>query len=96
MPRVNIDIDNMNHQIDSTDPEMIAKWIVEIFGRIHYPSPATWIRVTIYPSFVPHVSGQFGADWIADSRFFTSYQPKTPRELLEQISKHLDEIEAQT
>jgi hypothetical protein len=93
--RLTIQIDNMPHQIDSTDPELLGKWVVEIFGRavaqgIH---PATFITVQAFPSWVPDAQGG-RPDWIADTRIIGSvYRIHSPRELVEILAKQVDEAE---
>ena len=96
--RLTIQVDATPHQIDSTDPELIGKWIAEIFGRAvaFGITPATDIRVQIYPSWVPSDTLERGRpDWIADSRIIgNSYQIHSPRDLIAALSRQLDEAEA--
>jgi hypothetical protein len=95
-------IDGLSHDIDSTDPELLSKWIVEIFGRIRQITPATRIEVQAFPSFVPdepgdlrHGQGGWHPDWTADSRVIGQIVPvRSPRELLAALGKQLDEAEA--
>lgn len=97
--RLSINIDAMHHEIDSTDPETLGRWIVEIFGRIQHPTPATLIQVSAMPTTIwnsewdtPH---GFKADWICDSRWLGQLGTvRTPRELLEQLTQWLDDYEA--
>lgn len=92
-------IDGYHHEIDSTDPEIIGKWLVEIFARIGPTwSPATFIQMQVQPSYLPAVPGgepQF--DWIADTRFTGRLYPvKSPREVVEVLGKMIDEYEGTT
>lgn len=90
-------IDGYHHEIDSTDPEIIGKWIVEIFARIGPTwSPATFIQMQVQPSWLPAApDGQPQHDWIADSRFMGQLVPvKSPREVVEALTKMIDESEA--
>ena len=90
-------IDGYHHEIDSTDPEIIGKWLVEIFARIGPAwSPATFIQVQVQPSYLPAVpDGVIQFDWITDTRFTGRLTPvKSPREVVETLSKMLDEWEA--
>lgn len=95
-------IDGMPHEIDSTDPELLARWIVEIFGRIRQITPATLIEFQASPSFVPADDGDmqpgrggWRPDWTADSRVIGRITPiRSPRELLATLSAQLDELEA--
>ena len=96
--RLTIEIDNVRHEIDSTDPELLGKWIVESFGRAIAAgiTPATYIRVQAYPSWVPDANQPGGrADWITDSRILgNSYQVWSPRDLLKARSDELDRADA--
>lgn len=97
--KLTISIDAMPHQIDSTDPELLAKWIEEIFARASTSglSDATYITMQVFPSFVsdPAVSGGYRPDWIADTRIIGGvFQVRTPRELVEALAKQIDDAEA--
>jgi len=95
--RLTIEIDNMRHEIDSTDPELLGKWMVEIFGRATAfgITPATMIRVRAYPSWIPDESVQGGRpDWIADSRIIGRiYQVHSPREVVDLLAEQIEEAE---
>lgn len=100
--RLRLSIDALPHEIDSTDPELLAKWIVEIFGRIRVITPATLIEFQVYPSFVPSDGpgdmqpgrGGWHPDWAADSRVIGQVTPvRSPRELVAALSAQLDELE---
>lgn len=95
--RLTIEVDAMNHQIDSTDPELLGRWVMEIFGRIAAfgITPATFIRVQIYPSWVPDESVSGGrSDWVADSRIIgRTWQIHSPRDLVKILGEQLDEAE---
>jgi len=87
-------IDGLDHQIDSSDPELLARWIMEIFGRIEQITPATYIQVQAMPSFLPDGNGSWRPDWAADSRVLGITQPAaTPRQLLESLANQLDMLE---
>ena len=88
-------IDNIYQEIDSTDPDLLARWIVEIFGRIPEITPATLIQVQAFPSFLPDAGGRWGPDWAADSRVLGRLDPiRSPRDLLAALTKQLDDLEA--
>jgi hypothetical protein len=93
--RLQIAIDAMNHQIDSTDPELLGKWIMEMFARVADTwSPATQFQVYVQPSWLPTRDGRGRADWIADSRVMGRiYDVKTPRELLDALAGQIEELE---
>lgn len=88
-------IDGIGHQIDSTDPELLGKWIVEMFGRIQQISPATTIELQTRPSFVYSEREQaWRPDWLADSRILCQMQPvRTPRDFIDALNKQLDQWE---
>lgn len=95
--RLHLIIDGIWHEIDSTDPELLGRWIMEIFGRIPAISPATMIEIRASPSFVPDAAGQWRADWAADSRVIgRQYEIQSPRDLLAALAKQLDDLEALT
>jgi hypothetical protein len=94
--RLTISIDNVPHQIDSTDPVLLGNWMLEIFARVGPFTPATYCQVQAYPSFVNDPSSPQGLrpDWIADTRIIGGvFQVKTPRELVEALAKQLDDAE---
>lgn len=92
--RLQISIDGLPHQIDSTDPETLGRWIVEIFGRVRYPSPATLYQIQAWPSFIPDANDQLQPDWICDSRWMEVGKAKTPRELLRLLNAWLSNYES--
>jgi len=93
--RLALIIDNYRHDIDSTDPELLGKWMVEIFARVQW-TPATYIQVNAQPSYLPQLpDSQPQFDWIADSRIMGQLIPvKSPREVVEALSALIDEYEA--
>lgn len=90
-------IDGYSHDIDSTSPEVLGRWMVEIFARIPNPSPATLIQVQAYPSWIPDDSSQGGhGDWIQDSRYLGDLAKITsPRDLVNALSAWLDAYESE-
>lgn len=98
--KLRLTIDGVPHEIDSTDPDLLGKWIVEIFGRIRQITPATLIEFEARPSWVPaDGSGMtpWRPDWAADSRVICQIVPvRSPRELLEALGRQLDQLEALT
>lgn len=93
--RLEISIDGVYHSIDSTSPLTLARWMVEIFGRVTNPSPATYYQVRAVPSYTPDGKGGTQIDWIADSRFMKTHESHSPRELLADLTRELDEYEAE-
>lgn len=94
--RLMLRIDGLDHQIDSTDPDLLARWIVEMFGRIRQITPDTLIELQTWPSFVWDDDAHgWAPDWIADSRVIGQVMnPRTPRELVDALNKQLDQWEA--
>ena len=93
--RFQVDIDSYTHQCDSTDPELLGRWLIEIFGR-HQWSAGTFCRVRAYPSCGDLAPGGTSEqrDWIADTRYMDTWAPTSPRELLDKMGKTLDRYEA--
>jgi hypothetical protein len=96
--KLRIIIDGLPHEIDSTDPDLLARWIVEIFGRIPQIYPSTLIEVQARPSWVNDGSIErpnWVPDWAADARVIGQVQRiRSPRELLAALAVQLDEAEA--
>lgn len=92
--RLTIQIDDVTSQIDSTDPETLGRWMVEIFGRVRNPTTATFYRIQAYPSFVPKDNGEYQPDWIADTRYMEVGKAHNPRELLQLLNAWLSNYES--
>jgi hypothetical protein len=97
--KLTISIDNMSAQIDSTDPELLGKWVMEIFGRavVAGITPATMIQMQVYPSWIPDPNSPHGGgpDWIADTRIIGRvYQIRSWRDLLDELRNQIEEAEA--
>jgi len=88
----------MHHEIDSTDPELLGKWVVEIFGRAVAGgiSASTRIMVRAQPSWIPDDSPAGGRpDWIADSRVMGhAYQVSSPHDLVAVLAQQIADAEA--
>lgn len=94
---IELNIDKMGYRIDSTDPETLGKWLVEIFSRVTNPGPHTYYQVRAYPSWVPDDSTVGGhSDWINDSRWFHTYNSRNPRQFIQDLMKTLDDIESES
>lgn len=93
--RLSINVDQYHHEIDSTSPETLGRWIVEIFTRTGPWHPSTMINVQAYPSYVPTPDGRGRADWIADSRVLGNvYTARTPQEIVAALQQQIDDLEA--
>ena len=95
--RLRIIIDGMPHDCDTADPDLLGKWIVEIFGRMRQVTPATRIEFQALPSWLPQRSdmdGDWRPDWIADSRIIGQIrQIRSPRDLVAELGKMVDDYE---
>jgi len=96
--RLTISIDSYRHEIDSTDPELLGKWMLEIFARASTKgfNNATYITAQVFPSYIPDSSAPEGGrlDWIADSRIIGGiFQVSSPRDLVTALAKQIDDAE---
>lgn len=94
--RLKLIIDGIYHEIDSTDPELLGKWIVEILGRVRNPTPATMFQMQAQPSWIPD-DGPHGGhlDWVADTRIIGQMVTITSaRDLVAALSDQIDQWEA--
>jgi hypothetical protein len=95
--RLSIVIDSINHDIDSSDPELLGRWIMEIFGRLPVIYPSTQIRIQAWPSFVLTRLDppEWGPDWVTDSRVLGQLRPvRSPRDVVAALTQQLDELDA--
>jgi hypothetical protein len=93
--RLSLFIDGIPHQIDTTDPDLMARWLVEIFGRIQELTPATLIEFRTQPSFLYGKDRQPAMDWIADSAIIgQQHRILSPRDFVTALGRQLDEAEA--
>jgi len=95
--RLTISIDSYSHQIDSVDPELLGKWVVEILGRAVAGgiNASTYIQVQAYPSYVPDGSAPGRLDWIADTRIIGgAFQIHSAQDLLAGLAQQLKDAEA--
>ena len=76
-------IDGYITQIDTRDPDLLARWLLEQFALIRW-TPATFVRAQAYPSWSDmDEHGKARADWITDSRFLgDAWAVKTPEDVL--------------
>jgi hypothetical protein len=96
--KLRIIVDSLPHEIDSTDPELLGKWVAEIFGRAAAfgITAATQIQVQVYPSWIPTADKPGGSpDWIADSRIIGNYyQVSSPHDLVAILAQQIADAEA--
>ena len=92
--RLTLIIDQYHHQIDSTNPDLLGPWIIEIFGRLPAIYPSTLIQFRAEPSWLPHKDGAPQGDWIADARILNQApQVRSPRELVAALAAQLDQAD---
>lgn len=94
--RLTLTVDNLSFQIDSTDPELIGRWVVEIFARTGPFTPATYCTMQAYPSYVRDpATGRERPDWIADSRVIGRiHLVRTPQEVVDMLQKQVSDLES--
>lgn len=91
--RLELWIDNIKYEIDSTDPELLGKWILEIIGRVRW-SPATYSKFMVWPSYIQDENGVWVVDWVADSRILGHVYPfSTPQDILDALQGQINEQE---
>ena len=90
--QLDIQVDAISHRIDTVDPDLLGKWIVEIFTRTGPWTPATLVRVQAYPSYVPTPDGRGRADWIADTRYLEVMQVRTPQDIVDRLQAQIDKL----
>ena len=90
--RVQLFIDGMSYQIDTRDPDLLGRWLAEIFARMHW-IPATQTQVQVYPSYIQAEPGsQPQLDLIADSRVITNAVPvKSPQEFVDALQRWIND-----
>jgi len=94
--KITIQVDGYPFQIDTVDPELLGKWISEIFARVGPLGPASYIQVQAFPSFIMDRSAPQGMrpDWIADTRIIGGvFQVSSPRDLVTALAKQIDDAE---
>ena len=89
--RLTLEIDTMHHEIDSTDPEILGRWVVEIFARYRV-GPQTLIRMQAMPSYLPGGPGEpMRPDWIADGRIMgLMREVRSPRDLVAELGRQIE------
>jgi hypothetical protein len=95
--RLTINIDNYRHEIDSTDPETLGRWIVEILARAEKTwTPATYVTVQVQPTFIASPDeNSWRPDWITDNRIISEQiSIRTPADLLAALQAQLEKLEA--
>jgi len=90
--RVQLEVDSIYRQIDTRDPETMARWLLEQFNEIgRIWTPATFTRVQVWPSY--DLDGRSGVDWIVNG----AHNPpqlgtRTPRQFVNELADRLDQL----
>jgi hypothetical protein len=95
--RLRLYVDGYPLEICTRDPELLARWLAEIFGAIQW-TPATQVEVQAHPLFWPGDDGLAYAapDWVARSPIVSQRTPVTsPRETAEALLGQVHRLEAE-
>lgn len=94
--RVYIGIDSYSVQITTRDPELLARWLGEVFTGVDW-QPSTYIRVQVWPTPVMNGKPQPDLDWIADSRIITRWaRISSPQEFVDELQAQVNELKELT
>lgn len=79
------------HRIDSNNPELLAQWLLETFGRIA-PDRSMPCQVQVWPSFDEQPGNTARYDWIVNASYLHPLiDICTPDELIERMTRQLEE-----
>jgi hypothetical protein len=96
--RIQLEIDALIFQIETRDPETMARWLVEWFAEIQRLwTPATHIRIMVYPSYSLRDTGKpFEFDWIANASLNGPISGKihTPAQFVRELGDRLADLGA--
>jgi hypothetical protein len=95
--RIQLEIDAIFRQIETRDPETMARWLVEQFAEIQRIwTPATYIRVMVYPSFALNSMDRSAADWIESASLNGPISGKihTPAQFVRELGERLADLGA--
>jgi hypothetical protein len=87
-------IDGYPYGITTSDPELLARWLVEVFSNVDW-TPATLAEIRVTPTW-GRVDGKLPArpDWICDTRILGERaQVRTPREFAEALLSQIHRYE---
>ena len=87
--RVEISIDNIAFSITTRDPELMGRWLAELFASVDW-TPTTWVQMHVYPVWLPDQD----PDWLTDTRVLTRGAPvRTPQEFVDALQAQIDDME---
>ena len=89
--RLILRIDGLQTQIDTRNPELLARWLLEQFALIRW-TPATIVEAQAYPSWSDwKEGGKAKADWLTDSRLLGElWRVKSPEDVVQQLQAALN------
>jgi hypothetical protein len=89
--RLQLFVDNVITQIDTRDPELLGRWLLEQFALIRW-YPSTFVRAQAWPSWSDFdKSGNARPDWLTDSAHYRRWEVKTPEDVLAGLAALLSE-----
>ena len=88
--RLTLYVDNLASQIDTRDPDLLARWLLEQFALIRW-TPATLVRAQAWPSWSDlDDGGKARADWLTNSVDISErWDIKTPEHMVEALTDAL-------
>lgn len=89
--RLTLQVDGMTSEIDTRDPDLLARWLLEQFALIRW-SPASYVTAHAYPSWSDlDDGGRARADWLTNSAWLTNrWIVKTPEDVVEGLRVALE------
>lgn len=94
--RVQLQVDGIQHGIETRDPETLARWLIEWFDAIDW-HPSTWCQVTVWPTWTHQGDTP---DWITDSRYAgllpRTENARTPEDMVKALTECLQTFREET
>jgi hypothetical protein len=90
--RLELYIDGMRVGINTRDPELLGRWLLEQFATIHW-TPATDVRAQAWPSWSDmDEQGQARPDWVTITPILCrQWEVKSPEDVLAGLATQLKE-----
>ena len=90
--RVTIEIDGYPKMISTRDPELLGRWLGEVFAGIDW-NPSTLVRAQVWPESAGPDGREL--DWIADSRIITRHEKvMSPLDFVDALHRQLNDLAA--
>lgn len=78
------------YMINSRDPELLGKWLIETLLTVK-PDHVAPMRFTVWPDFSIAVAGNGVADWVADTRIIGMIEGVvTPEDMLKGMADQIE------